>query len=181
MFDRSSQRRGNTVIEFTLVGIPVIFLLISIFEISRGMWTYHTLAAAVRDGVRFAAVHGNNCTLAPSNCAVRISDVAGRIRDYAVGISPAEIENVSFISRTRTVSCATLADCLNGSGAGAAYWPSAGPGASLDPGGDSMMGWVEIRASYNFRSAIAMLWPGAGAVSFGAFQLPASSHETIQH
>ncbi len=178
---RSSSKRGNTVLEFTLVGIPVIFLLISIFEISRGMWTYHTLAAAVRDGVRFAAVHGNNCTLTPSNCAVRISDVAARIRDHAVGIPPAEIENVSFISSSRTLSCSTLAECLSATGTGAAYWPSAGPGASLDPGGNSMMGWVEIRASYNFRSAIAMLWPGAGAASFGAFRLPASSRETIQH
>ena len=33
----------------TLVGIPIIFTLICVFEISRGMWIYHTLAYAVND------------------------------------------------------------------------------------------------------------------------------------
>ena len=34
---------GQSLVEFTLVGIPLIFVLISVFEISRGMWMYHTL------------------------------------------------------------------------------------------------------------------------------------------
>ena len=47
--DRRAQR-GATTIEMTLVGIPIIFLLISTFEISRGMWMYNTAATAVREG-----------------------------------------------------------------------------------------------------------------------------------
>ena len=39
-----NRERGTTLLEFTLVGIPLIFLLISTVEISRGMWQYHTLA-----------------------------------------------------------------------------------------------------------------------------------------
>ncbi len=53
--------RGSTVIEMTLVGIPIIFTLISVVEISRGMWMYHTLAYAAKNGVRLAVVHGRNC------------------------------------------------------------------------------------------------------------------------
>src|SRR5690242_13216787 len=49
---------GQSLVEFTFVGIPMIFVLIGTFEISRGMWMYHTLAHAVRDGVRYASVHG---------------------------------------------------------------------------------------------------------------------------
>jgi Flp pilus assembly protein TadG len=40
---RKRTRRGSSILEFVLVGIPIIFVLISLFEISRGMWTYHTM------------------------------------------------------------------------------------------------------------------------------------------
>src|SRR5215471_18790761 len=57
---RNRQRGGSSLIEFTLVGIPIIFVLISTFEMSRGMWLYHTLAYAAREGTRYAIVHGVN-------------------------------------------------------------------------------------------------------------------------
>jgi Flp pilus assembly protein TadG len=46
------ERGGTSLVEFTLVGIPMIFLLISTFEVARGMWEYHTLAYAVKEGTR---------------------------------------------------------------------------------------------------------------------------------
>ena len=52
--------KGSSMVEFALVGIPLIFILISIFEISRGMWMYETVAHAVREGARYAAVHGQD-------------------------------------------------------------------------------------------------------------------------
>lgn len=174
---RRSSNRGNTLVEFTLVGIPVIFLMISVFEMSRGMWMYHTLANALKEGTRFAAVRGNDCNLAPSNCAATIGAIAARIRANAVGMPPTDMINVTFRSSTRTITCATLASCL-GNGT---YWPAAAPGATPDPGGASVTGWVEISAQYRFRSAIAMFWPGARAVRFGAVTLPASSRHTILH
>ncbi len=172
-------RRGNTIIEFTLVGIPVIFALISIFEMSRGMWLYHTLASSVREGTRFAIVHGNNCNIPPSNCAVRVRDIAQRIRSYAVGLPPSEIRNVRFSTSSRTLATyATLQDCL----ADNTYFPAAAPGGVEDPGGARHMSYVEVSAVYPFQSAIAMFWPGAGrGQNFGAFLLPASSREYIQY
>ena len=73
------------MIEFVLVGIPIIFILISVFELARGMWLYHTAAYALREGARYAIVRGNNCNLYPNNCAVTVAQVASRIRDSAVG------------------------------------------------------------------------------------------------
>ena len=58
----NKRQRGQSLIEFTFVGIPVIFTLICIFEISRGMWIYGTLNHAVKEGVRYAIVHGINCS-----------------------------------------------------------------------------------------------------------------------
>ncbi len=171
-------RKGSTLVEFTLVGIPVIFILISIFEISRGMWLYHTLAYSIKEGTRFAIVRGHDCVIPPSNCAVTVGDIADRIRLQAVGFVPSEIQNLTFSSSTRTITCATLQDCL----ANTTYFPSGGPGQPKDVGGQRLGSFVEIRAVYPFRSAIAMFWPGAGrGMNFGTFLLPASSKEMIQY
>ena len=178
---RSGRRRGSTVIEFTLVGIPVIFLLISVFEMARGMWLYHTLASAVREGTRYAISHGNSCNIYPNSCASRIGDVAARIRSYAVGFPPAQVENVTFVSATRTLSCSTLENCLGYAGTGGVYWPAGAPGSTIDLGGNRRVA-IEITAQYRFRSAVSMFWPGAGpGQSFGTVVLPASSRELIQY
>jgi len=174
------RRRGNSLIEFTLVGIPVIFLLISVFEVSRGMWMYHTLASAIREGTRYAIAHGNSCNIYPNRCASRIRDIAARIRDRAVGIPPAQMRNVRFISATRTISCETLASCLDGTVSGAVYWPAGAPGSTIDMGGNRRVA-IEITAEYRFQSMIAMFWPGSRGINFGSFLLPASSRELIQY
>ena len=57
---RGRRRLGNATIEFTLVEIPLLCVLISTFEMARGMWLYHTLAYAVKEGARYAAVRGQN-------------------------------------------------------------------------------------------------------------------------
>src|SRR4051812_12070981 len=102
-----SRRRGQSLIEFTFVGIPIMFVLISVFEVSRGMWIYHTLAHAVREGVRYASVHGYNCTQNGNTCAVNMGPVSNTctgssdapiaevIRCAAVGLDPANT-NIQF-------------------------------------------------------------------------------------
>jgi hypothetical protein len=35
---RQRQCGGNALIEFTLVGIPMMFVVISIFQVALGMW-----------------------------------------------------------------------------------------------------------------------------------------------
>ena len=182
MTHRKKSCRGNTVIEFTLVGIPMIFVLISTFEMARGMWLYSTLAAAIKDGARFAIVHGHDCAIPPNSCAVQIRDVANRIAFYGVGLIPADMQNVTFRTSTRTITCPTLRDCLQAGALGDTYWPSGAPGAQPpDPGGVRRMA-LEIRGQYPFQSAIAMFWPGAGrGMNFGTFMLPASARESIQY
>ena len=172
-------RRGNTIIEFTLVGIPVIFTIISIFEMSRGMWLYHTLAASVREGTRFAIVHGNNCNIPPNNCAVRVRDIAEQIRRYAVGLPPGEIRNVRFSTSSRTLATfGSLQECLTDD----TYFPAAAPGGADDPGGARDLSYVEISAVFPFQSALAMFWPGTGrGQSFPTFLFPASSKEYIRY
>jgi hypothetical protein len=169
------------LIEFTLVGIPLIFILISTVELSRGMWLYHTLAYAMREGVRFAIVHGNNCNLPPNNCVVTIREISGKVRDGAVGFLATDLQNTVFRSPGKVVICPTLNDCLQPGALGDTYWPANAPGAG-DATGADRVSRIEISAIFPFRSAIAMFWPGAGpGQNFGTLWLPASSKERIQY
>ncbi len=160
-------QRGSTVVEFSLIGIPLIFVLVSIFEVARLGWTFHTLSSAVSYTARFAMVHGKNCSKAPNACAVTVADLARQMKSRGVGLLPVETD-LSLISGVGTVSC-RLDQCLND----ATVWP---PAPGNEPGQE-----IEVRATYSTRSMVAMFWPGVGAVPpFGNVRLPASSHEVIQ-
>lgn len=167
---------GQALIEFTFVGIPVLFLLVCVFEISRGMWIYNTLSHAVKEGVRYAIVHGINCTSNGNACPVNLgpstnvcnntnSTIAEVIRCAAVGLDPTAT-TVQFTSTQGT----TPWYALN------AVPPTPWPPANGNQAGQAIT--IELRTPFN--STIAMFWPGAAPVSFGSGILPASSSDQIQ-
>jgi len=170
------------MIEFTLVGIPVIFLLLSIFELSRGMWIYVTVAHSIKEAARYAIVHGNDCTIAPNNCRIQVRQIATRLNQSAVGLVPTDFTNIQLISATRTVTCPTLQACLDAGATGDTYWPTAAPGVATVDVGSIRGADLEIRGSYRFRTSMSMFWPGAGAVGpFGLINLGANAKERIQY
>jgi hypothetical protein len=156
------------MLEFVLVGIPVIFFLISIFEISRGMWTYHTLAYAVREGVRYATVHGKGCA-SPHTCQVTIGQITSVIKAAGPGLPPSTT-TVTLTPANGPASSDTMANQLTST----TVWPPSGANA---PGQD-----VKIVVWYPFRTILAVFWVGAGAPlnDSGVFNLSASSTEPIQ-
>jgi len=170
------KRSGNAMLEFTLVGIPMIFVLISVFEMARGMWVYHTLAYAIKEGVRYAIVHGQNCGVAPNSCAITVGQLASRIKDAGVGLMPQELVVGLYYGDVNkgdpvSVTCNPLASCLgNGN-----PWPDpANPMAQVGQ-------LISIRGVYPFRSALSMFWPGRyGPVKFGTVNFGATSTEEIQ-
>lgn len=169
-------RRGATTVEMTLVGIPLIFVLISIFEMSRGMWVYHTLAYAVKEGVRYSTVHGENCgVIGPINnsCLKTANQIIQTvIQPAGVGLETA-VTNVTFIASGASFTCP-----LDGTGTGscAQTWPpDTGPG-----GANSITRTIQIDIKTPFRSALAMFWPGAAPVSFAVVNFGASSSDRIQ-
>jgi Flp pilus assembly protein TadG len=163
------------MLEFTLVGIPLIFLLISTVEIARGMWIYETLAHAVRQAARFTAVKGQNCATAPNSCAVTIARIAQEMQRAGIGLDPAAFTNVTFTAHSgRTITHATLQDCLSDT----TSWPTT---AGTTDSGAAVGADLEISVVYPFRTAMSMFWPGAGKTAFaGVFYFPASSRESIQ-
>jgi hypothetical protein len=158
------------MVEFTMVGIPLIFVLISTFEMGRGMFIYHTLAYSVKEATRYAIVHGSGCA-SPNSCTVTLAQVSAKIRDASAGLDPAKMK-ITF-TPTPTNNCTYLSNCLTKTNATTDVWPPAGSNAAgLD---------VRVSATYPFQSMIVMFWPGHRAVSgVGTFNLPAASRERIQ-
>ena len=168
---RNRRQKGNAIIEFTLVGIPLIFILISIFEAARGFWIYHTLAYAMKEASRFVIVKGENCVQTPNACGVTVAQIAAVIKDRGVGLIPSDL-NVTLSSLSDTRSC-TLQACLSDN----TPWPTLAV-PSL-PGGARGQN-LTITGRYPFRSAIAMFWPGSAPMIFGTFTFGANSREQIQ-
>src|SRR5262245_57234037 len=153
------QRRGSALLEFVLTGIPMIFVWISIVQMSIGMWHYHTLQYAVKTTAAFITHHGIGCAY-PNSCAIRIKDAASVMKANAIGLAAREIHMTftAYKSDHETasvpVSCA-LDSCLSN----AAAWPPAG---FNEAGSD-----IQIKADYVFRSALCMFAPGSEPVRFG--------------
>jgi Flp pilus assembly protein TadG len=156
------------MVEFTLVAIPIIFVVISIFEMSRGMWNYHTLDQAVKVGARYASLHGHECTQDGNNCAATVQQIAQQIASAAVGLPQNVVVTLTSATAANQVQC-ILSTCLTNT----TVWP---PTPDNQDGLD-----IEVSATYPFRSAISMFWPGSHPMAFAAGDFPAYSRQTIQY
>jgi len=165
-----SKRRGNATIEMTLVGIPLVFVLISTFEMARGMWIYHTLAYAIKEGTRFTIVHGQDCGIAPNNCLVTVGQIAAVIQNAGVGLDPEQLKvEMRSMNPADDTGLQTVKDL-----AGRADIFPTGAGAQIRSP-------ITFTTQYPFQSAISMFWPGAGpGTGFMTVTFPASSRENMQ-
>ena len=172
---RERQRGGSTLIEFTLVGIPLVFVLISVFELARGMWTYHMVSAAVKRGTRYAVVHGQDCTMPPNTCTVTIAQITSQIKDVGRGLLPTQFD------LTFTPATGSAVSCVAGTGSDPNDCTSQ-TSTQFPPLGANGVGTdVKISGRYPFRSIISMLWPESGKVGmFAAVNFSATSTERIQ-
>jgi Flp pilus assembly protein TadG len=161
-----NRRRGSAMIEFILAGIPTILIIVSCVELGRGMWTYHNLANAVNATNRYISVHGKGCSTGTNSCTIRISDLVTKFVASAPGLTAASL-NVTFTSASSSVECNPLSSCS----ANTTVWP---PTAANTPGQD-----IKTSVTYNFRSGMAIFWPGVSGVKFGVVNLPATARQRI--
>ena len=155
------------MVEFTLTGIPLIFILISTFEMARGMWIYQTLSYTVKAATRYVSVHGNGCSTTGNTCGINVGSVATYVRSNGVGLVP-DLVTLRLTDASGSIDCPTLTSCLTST----TSWPTTAGGAT---GSD-----ITITGTYAFRSSLAMLWPGAGQVSFAQVNFPASARAAIE-
>lgn len=77
---RGDRRRGQSMVEFSLVFIIFMMLMVGLFELGRVVWIYETVAHAARQGARYAMVRGNSGN--PDNAAL-----IAAVKAQAVGLS----------------------------------------------------------------------------------------------
>jgi Flp pilus assembly protein TadG len=157
---------GSSMLEFVLVGIAMIFMLICIFEIGRGMWAYHTLAYAVREGTRYAAMHGKGCA-SPNTCGTTIGGIITYMKNAGGGFDP-DNTTLTFTPQSGSSTSDTITNLVGNTTA----FP---PSAAYAPGNT-----IQISAKYKFKTILAMLWFGASVNDNQTYYFTASSNELIQ-
>lgn len=149
------------------MGIPVIFLTISVFEASLMMWQYHTMAEAVQIVAQYITAHGYNCSNGNS-CAITIGTIAGYIEQTGVGLDPSRL-NVTISSANSSTSCAPVNTCTSSS----VQFPPAANG-DYNVGND-----ITVTATYSMHNPITMFWPSRASDSVGVLTLGATSTQRI--
>lgn len=164
-----NRARGSNIVEFTLAGIPMIFLLYSTIELSLAMWNYHTLAYAVNEGAHYAAVRGRGCTDNGNSCTTTVGTLTQQIAAAAIGISPDRLQITLTTSSGQARTCNPVNSCFTNN----TTWP---PATNDDnrPGKG-----ITVSARYLFPSLLAFFCPGDGSVPFGTIALPATSTQQI--
>jgi Flp pilus assembly protein TadG len=67
---KRSAQRGVATVEFAILIIPLLLLLLGVFEYGRAIYQYNTLAKAVRDGTRLLSAVAPGTNLAVARCLV---------------------------------------------------------------------------------------------------------------
>ena len=84
--------RGQSLVEFALVLPVIVILLVGVFDLGRAVMLSETLNAAVREGSRYAIVHGTTSStpLGPATLTTPpAADNAATtvVRSHAIGIN----------------------------------------------------------------------------------------------
>jgi hypothetical protein len=149
-------------VEFVIVGIPLIFLIISVEEISRGMMIYDALTSAVSRTARFISVRGKDCA------CLTVSQIVTQMKTYGTGLDPSQL-NVTLTATSGSTTCNPLNSCASSG----TSWPSTADGAV----GNN----IQVTGVYRFNSALVLFWPGAAKNSIASVNLNAVSQQTIQY
>ena len=183
---RSADReRGSAILEFLLAGIPLIFLQLVIVEVCLGLWSYHTLAAAIEDGALYASTKGQGCTYSGNSCRVSISGIVQDILGAGVGIDPNQL-NLTFHSSASAyysdIVCNPAQTCLSGTYT-TTFWPparvSSGPPAVY--GNMPEISYFDITGTYPSPVPVISLFvPAQLLPSIGSLQFSATSRQVVQ-
>jgi Flp pilus assembly protein TadG len=153
------------MIEFLLVGIPVLFAILAIVQVSLGMFTYNTLASAVDVGTRYASIHTGT-----------VGTVAQQIVNNSPGLVPTKL-TLTFSGTTggtsttagtlTTVATCTASACL--------------ANAAAFPPGSAFYDTLTVSGTYPFATPFAMFWPTVGPMKLaGTVNLGAATTQLVQ-
>lgn len=167
-----TRRRGASLIEFTLVGIPAILICTCVLTCAIDMWQYYTLSYAVDQTARYAALHGNTCSMGSNSCTISRADVATYFQNQAIALA-ADSTTMVLNDGSGAVTCNPVSSCPSSS----SRFPAVGsnsPATTSTPANT-----VTIQATYALINPIFMFWPGAHSVSATRFTVGAISKQPV--
>ena len=163
---QQNKRRGSALLEFTLVGIPMIFISTSIMSTSLDMWQFHNLAYGTQMTARYVAMHGRSCAQNGNTCTVTVASIAAYFQRQALALDSSKL-NVKLQSLSETINCNPLNTCSSNT---AVFPNSADNGVKFS---------VIVTGTYPVTNPIALFWPGVGSVRASTFNLSATSRQMI--
>src|SRR5215471_7535470 len=108
---RVRSQRGAALLEFTLAGIPVFFLIISTVKMGIGMWNYYSLARAVNQTARFASLKGSDCSSGTNSCGTTVGALTTMLATNAIGV-PRSSLNVTLVTDSGAfTTCNPVTNC----------------------------------------------------------------------
>jgi len=143
---RNRRRSGQSLVEFTLMGIPMVFVTISVVYMSIGMWQFHSLAYASDMTARYVSVHGATCGQSGNTCTITVGNVANFFATQAMALDTSKVI-VKLKDGSGTTTCSAVSSCNSTS--------TQFPNASYNSVGSD----ITITATYGVKSPLAMFWP----------------------
>jgi len=163
-----SRRRGSALLEFTFVGVPVVFLTISIVTAAIGAWQFTTMEYAIQVTNRYISTHGRGCSQNGNSCTLTLGQVTTMISQQALALDGSKL-SVTLTTASSSRTCNPINTCTSSSD----QFPS-----STDNGVNQD---VTILATYPIANPAIIFWPGAGRSSAGGyFNLSATTRQRIQ-
>ena len=123
--------RGSAMVEFAVSATTLLSLMFGIIAICTGLYSYHFISDAAREGTRYAMVRGSGCSSygkLTTNCPIATS---AAVQTYVQGLSFPGIKSSNM----------TVTTTWSGNGT---TWTST-PGTNNDPGDQ-----VKVVVSYQF-------------------------------
>jgi Flp pilus assembly protein TadG len=177
--------RGSALIEFLFAGIPLMLLLLIIFEMGLALWSYHTLATALEEGATYASTKGQGCTYTGNSCRVSVSQIVQDILSAGVGIDPNKL-GLTFHSSVSAyysdINCNPASSCLTGTYTSTLWPPGRVTSGTISVYGDMPnLSYVDITGTYPSPTPIiGLFWPFHTLAGIGTLQFSAESRQVVQ-
>ncbi len=78
---------GQSLVEFALILPVILILLVGVFDLGRAVMLSETLNTAVREGTRYAIVHGALASPPSGPAPLTSTAVTAVVQQYAIGIN----------------------------------------------------------------------------------------------
>jgi len=150
--------RGAVILEFALVGVPLILFATGVIVLGLDMWEYYTLAYGTQSTARYVAMHGRSCIQGDSSCLLSVGAVATFFSGRAMALDPTKTSLV-LTSATSTISCYPVTSCTSNT---TQFPSSTDNGVNFD---------VTVSAYYTMTNPVALIVPFApfGPLSFHVY------------